>query len=324
MDPPLPYQTKMMQKWTNHPDSPVRIAFMVFNAFSGLCMANCLEPLRAANAVTHTHAFDWQILTLDGAPAQTSSGIRIVPHGALNTLKKCDYLFVHASYDHIRHDTRAARQALRRAAAKAGTLIGLDAGPWLLASAGLLDGRSATLHWDLLGAFSERFLDVHVTRARSVRDGDVITCAGALSALDMVLDLVSTHLGTAARLDVEDQFIKSDPAPDAPDPADPLVAQALREMRDHLERPLTQPELTRRLSCQARTLDRHFRSALGAPPGTVYRHLRLSQARKLLEGTRLSVAEVALRTGYDSPAALARAVRARFGATPTALRQRTL
>lgn len=312
----------MMQKWTKQPAEPTRIAFLVFDAFSNLCMANCLEPLRAANAVTHSHAFDWRIVTLDGAPVETSSGIQIMPHGPLKSLEPCDYLFVHASYDHIRHDTARARQALRRAAKSAQTLIGLDAGPWLLASAGLLDGRRATLHWDMLGAFSERFLEVDVTRARFVRDGPVITCAGALSALDMVLDLISHHLGRAARLDVEDQFIKSDPVPDVPGSADPLVIRAITAMRDHLERPLTVPQLARRLSCQPRTLDRHFRLSLGAPPGTVYRHLRLSHARKLLEGTRLGVAEIALRSGYDSPAALARAIRARFGATPTALRQR--
>ena len=103
----------MMQKWTKQPAEPARIAFLVFDAFSNLCMANCLEPLRAANAVTHSHAFDWRILTLDGAPVETSSGIQIMPHGPLKSLEPCDYLFVHASYDHIRHDTARGRQALR-------------------------------------------------------------------------------------------------------------------------------------------------------------------------------------------------------------------
>jgi len=314
----------MMQKWTKTITSPVRIAFLVFDDFSNLCMANCLEPLRAANAVTHHHMFDWRILTLDGSPARTSSGIQIVPHGDLRSMTSCDYLFVHASYGHTGHDTRPTRQALRAAAARAVTVIGLDAGPWLLASAGLLRGRRATVHWDMLTAFSERFLDVEVVRARYLRDGPVMTCAGALSALDMVLDLVSAHLGEAARLDVEDQFIKDPPRTDGTGPGDPLVSRALDLMRDHVERPLSLPALAHRLSCQPRTLDRHFRRSLGAPPGTVYRHLRLSTARKMLEGTGLGVAEIALRCGYESPAALARAVRDRFGATPSALRKRTL
>ncbi|QYX58523.1 GlxA family transcriptional regulator [Roseovarius sp. SCSIO 43702] len=313
-----------MQKWTNTDPAQVRIAFLVFEDFSNLCMANCLEPLRAANAVTHRHVFDWRILTLDGAPVQTSSGIGIVPDGALSSLTSCDYLFVHASYGHITHDTAATRRTLRAAASKAVTTVGLDAGPWLMASAGLLAGRRATIHWDLLTAFSERFLDIDVTRARYLRDGPVITCAGALSALDLVLALVSAHLGQAARLDVEDQFIKDTPRGGLPGVGDPLVGRALDLMREHVEAPLPLAELSRRLSCQPRTLDRHFRRGLGAPPGTVYRHLRLSAARKMLEGTGLGVAEIALRCGYDSPAALSRAVRGRFGTTPTELRQRTM
>lgn len=320
----MQYLTFLMQKWTKIPGGPVRIGFLVFDEFSNLCMANCLEPLRAANAVTHRHVFDWQIVTLDGQPVQTSSGIGIVPHGPLKSLTYCDYLFVHASYRHHDHDTNAARQALRRAAGQAAVTIGLDAGPWLLASAGLLNGRQATIHWDLLPAFSERFLEVDAVRARHLRDGPVITCAGALSALDVVLDLVSQHLGEAARLDVEDQFIKGDPRPDETPHHDPLVGRALALMRDHLERPLPLPDLARRCSCQPRTLDRHFRRGLGAPPGTVYRHLRLSNARKMLEGSGLGVAEVALRCGYESPAALSRAIRQRFGATPSELRKRTL
>ena len=316
----------MMQKWTKRPDTPVTISFLIFDEFSNLCMANCLEPLRAANAVTHRHIFDWTILTLNGAPVQTSSGIQVMPHAALPQMRPSDYLFVHASYGHDHHDTKATRLALRRAAQKAGVVIGLDAGPWLMASAGLLNGRRATVHWDMLDAFAERFLDVDVERARAIHDGSYVTCAGAMSAYDMTLDLISQHLGESARMDVDDQFIKGDPpvtAPgDTPPEGDPLVRKALDVMRDHLERPLTQLTLARALSCQPRTLDRRFRASLGAPPGTVYRHMRLSNARKMLEGTKLGVAEISVRCGYDSPAALSRAIKLRYNSTPSALRNR--
>jgi transcriptional regulator GlxA family with amidase domain len=213
---------------------------------------------------------------------------------------------------------------LRLVSRKAKVTVGLDAGPWLLAAAGLLDGRHATVHWDLLDAFAERFLEVETSRARVIRDGAIMTCAGAMSALELTLDLISDHLGLSARLDVEAVFLHGDP-PVAADPgdriADPLVRQALAVMRDHIERPLGLASLARLLSCQPRTLDRHFRSRLGAPPGTVYRHLRLSAARKLIEDTRLSVAEISLRCGYDSPAALTRAIARTYGATPRTLRK---
>jgi len=316
----------MMQKWTKHPGEPITIAFLIFDQFSNLCMSNCLEPLRAANSVTRGHQFDWMIFTLDGSAVQSSSGIQVLPHAALASLSQADYLFVHASYEHQRHDTPATRRALGRAARKADTVVGMDAGPWLMASAGLLSGRRATIHSDLIEPFSERFLDISVERARDVRDGSMVTCAGAMSAMDLTLRLISDHLGVATRLEIEDQFMQPEsglamPVPNHP-ASDPLVWRAVQLMRENIERPLPLVNLARSLSCQSRTLDRRFRAALGAPPGTVYRHLRLTEARKMLEGTFMSISEIAVRCGYESPAALARAIRRRYGQTPSNLRAR--
>lgn len=314
----------MMPKWTKAPSDPVRIALLIFDQFSNLCLANCLEPLRAANTLSGSRLFDWQILTSDGTAATSSSAMQVMPHGPLKELETCDYLFVLASYAHESHDTPSHRRSLRVAAAKAQVCVGMDAAPWLLASASLLQGRRATVHWDLLDSFTERFLDVHAERSRVVRDGRVMTCAGAMSALDLTLGLIADHAGLAVRLDVEALFMQGDPPINAPQErgalTDPLVRRGLTLMRENLEKPLGIAALARALSCQPRTLDRRFRSRLGAPPGTVYRHLRLSAARKLLEGSTLSVAEVALRSGYESPAALARAMRGYYGASPSKLR----
>lgn len=316
-----------MPEWTKSPERPVCIAFLLFNQFSNLCLANCIEPLRAANTLTSSRAFDWRIATADGAPCRSSSGIDILAHSAIAQAGEADYLFVLASYHHASHDTPANRRLLRDASRKARVTVGLDAGPWLLASAGLLTGRRATVHWDLLDAFTERFLDTDASQARVMRDGPIITCAGAMSAMDLTLDIIAGHLGLSARLDVEALFLRGDPpvrGSTGSEVDDPLVRRALALMRENVERPLHLADLARRLSCQPRTLSRHFRARLGAPPGTVYRHLRLSAARKLIEDSGLSISEIALRCGYDNPAALARAIRHAFGAAPTSLRRREM
>ncbi|MEM6588324.1 MAG: helix-turn-helix domain-containing protein [Pseudomonadota bacterium] len=311
-----------MPEWTKQPDRPVRIAILLFDRFSNLCLANCIEPLRAANTLGARTVFDWQIVSPDGAAVRSSSGIDILASGQVSEVASLDYLFVMASYAHDGHDTPANRRMLRQMSRRCDVMVGLDAGPWLLASAGLLDGRRATVHWDLLDAFTERFLEVEADRAHVMRDGSMMTCAGAMSALGLTLDLIADHLGLAARLDVEALFLQGDPPVGPSDQiADPLVRQALSLMRDHVERPLPLNALAAQLSCQPRTLDRHFRRRLGAPPGTVYRHMRLSAARKLIEDTHLSVSEIAVRCGYDSPAALTRAIRRSYGAPPRALRQ---
>ena len=285
-----------MPEWTKHPSRPVRIANLLFDRFSNLCLANCIEPLRAANTLGARTVFDWQIVSPDGQTVRSSSGIDIVASAPVGDVKSLDYLFVMASYAHDGHDTPANRRLLRQMARRCDVTVGFDAGPWLLASAGLLDGRRSTVHWDLLDAFTERFLNVETSRAHVMRDGPIMTCAGAMSALNLTLDLIADHLGLAARMDVEGLFLQGDPPVGPSDQiADPLVRQALGLMRDHVERPLPLTHLARQLSCQPRTLDRHFRRRLGAPPGAVYRHLRLSAARKLIEDTQLSVAEISLR-----------------------------
>ena len=251
-----------MQKWSKFPDAPCRIALLLFDRFSNLCLANCLEPLRAANTLTGKEGFTWKILTPDGAPSRSSSGIEVLPHAALGAMPKVDFLLVLASYDHDRHDTPAIRRMLRDAARKADVVVGLDAGPWLLASAGLLQGRRATVHWDLLEGFTERFLDIEVARARVMRDGLYWTCAGAMSALDLTLDLIADTLGISARLDVEALFLHGDPplrGGDLREEDDPLVRHALTLMRDTIERPLDLAALAGALSCQPRTLDRRCR-----------------------------------------------------------------
>lgn len=314
-----------MPKWTKPSQPPIRIAVLLFDQFSNLCLANCIEPMRAANTLNRSPLFEWVILTLGGTAAFSSSAMQVLPHAALGTMGTCDYLFVVSSYGHTRHDTGATRRALRQAAGKARIVVGMDTAPWLLASSGLLDGRRATVHWDLLDGFTERFLEVEAERARVVRDDRFMTCAGAMSALDLTLGLIAEHGGLAVRLDVETLFMQGDPPVDGPHArssvTDPLVRRGLALMRDNLEKPLTLTALSRALSCQLRTLDRRYRSRLGAPPGTVYRHLRLSSARKMLEGSTLSVGEIALRCGYESPAAMTRAMKRYYGATPSALRQ---
>ena len=312
-----------MPEWTKSPAQPVRIAVLLFDRFSNLCLANCIEPLRAANTLSSACVFDWRIVTPEGRAARSSSGLDILAGAELPEMGAVDYLMVVASYGHDRHDTPDNRRRLQAAARQAGVTVGLDTGPWLLAAAGLLDGRRATVHRDLLDAFTERFAEVEASRARVIRDGPILTCAGAMSALEMTLELIAGHLGLAARLDVEALFLHGDPpVGETGAVTDPLVRRALGLMRDTVERPLPLATLARRLSCQPRTLDRHFRARLGAPPGTVYRQLRLSAARKLIEDSTLSIAEIALRCGYESPAALARAVRLAYGAPPTALRRR--
>lgn len=309
-----------MQKWSITPNTPLRIAFVLFDQFSNLCLANCLEPLRAANGFAKSPVFEWSFHTPDGRPVASSSGLPILPNAAADECPPCDYVFVLASYNHLDHDTPFNRRILRQIAQRAQVVIGLDTGPWLMAAAGLLDGRRATLHWDVLNDFSEKFGNTDALRHRVVWDGSRITCAGAMSAFDLTRDLIRRHLGNAMALDVDALFLRDDPTAPTPrryDQTRPTsVQRAIAKMHQNIETPLSLAQISDQIACPPKTLSRRFAKTIGASPGAVYRHIRLTHARHLVETTALNMYEIALRCGYDSPAALTRAYKARFGNPP--------
>jgi transcriptional regulator GlxA family with amidase domain len=280
-----------MPSWSN-PQGPVtRVGLVLFERFSLHCLANAVEPLRAANMLGRRPAYDWRFLTLDGLPVKSSSGLEIAPHGRLGGDDGGDMLFVMPSYDFRAHATPGCSRALRAAALRYPTIVGFDTGSWLMAEAGLLHGRAATIHWEEL----------------------------AMAAYDLVTELIGRRQGEALRLEVTD-LLMTGGSSRAGASRDRMVDRALAIMRESVEAPLSIAQIARRVGRTQRTLEARMRLVLGATPQTVYRRLRLNLARKLAEESALPVAEIAIRCGYTDASAMARAFRAEFGLSIRQLR----
>ncbi|MDJ0821900.1 MAG: GlxA family transcriptional regulator [Paracoccaceae bacterium] len=305
--------------------NPRTIGLLLFPEFSNFCLANAVEPMRAANMLAGRTLYRWQHLGLDEAPIRSSSGLPVTPEARLSEHPGGNYLFVMPSYGHERLATRACHSALRAARGRFGTLVGLDTGSWLLASAGLLNGRRATSHWDILTDLAERFPEVDVTDDRFVIDGPVASCGGATTTLDLMLDLIAQHHSAPLSLEVAALFMhgerdpRLDPLQRLPDTATVRAAAAL--MRRHVEDPLPIPEIARRLGLSPRALQLSFARDTGAGPASLYRSIRLAEARRRVLQTRASIAEIALRCGYADATAMTRAFRAEYGSCPRGLRQ---
>ena len=80
----MQFKTFNMQKWTKLPANTIKIGFVLFDQFSNLCLANCLEPLRAANTFSSRNIYHWELLTLSGAAVESSSGIPVLPKADLS------------------------------------------------------------------------------------------------------------------------------------------------------------------------------------------------------------------------------------------------
>lgn len=230
-------------------------------------------------------------------------------------------------------DDPALLAALRTAAASSRRLAGVCTGSFLLAAAGLLDGRTVTTHWARAGALAERHPDVTVdAEPIYVRDGDVWTSAGVTAGIDLSLALVEDDHGadvaqTVARWLVmflrrpggQSQFA-------APVWQRPATRGPIRSVQDHIHvapaDDLSVPALARRAAMSERHFARVFAAETGEPPGRYVERVRVEHARGLLEQDGLPLTVVATRAGFGSAETLRRAFHRHLGVAPADYRRR--
>ncbi len=308
-----------------------QIDVLVLPDFSLMSLAATVEPLRAANRASAQDLYHWRLLSIDGAPPCSSSGIQVVMYGRFEPDSPRDALFVVAAFHAQRH-AKAVLRDLRRVARRGVPLGGIESGSWPLAMAGLLDGYRATTHWEDVEEFAAAFPQVEVVSDRYVIDRGRFTAGGATPALDMILDMVRAQHGLTLALDAASLFIY-DQRQLAEDPQpivsvgrlasiDPQLAQAIHCMQAHIDRPLPTAAIAKRVGLSVRTLQLRFRARLGVSPHEYYLDLRLAAARRMLQQTPHRASEVAVAHGFGSGSAFARAFRQRYGIKPSAARLR--
>ena len=308
---------------------PLSVAVLVFPQTNTLSFAAAVDPLRSANRQAGRTLFDWHYITPGDEPVALTSGIS-VPGTPLSKLLHTDLLMVVAGFGIEAHATPAISASLRRIARASATLAGIDGGPWILAQAGVLDGLTATTHWEDLGEFASRFPDVTTVTDRFCISGRTMTCAGAVPALDMMLHLIAARYGRRLAAQVAGAFIHdsaTDPArPQTRAGPDPRHSRMTRDasaiMQQALDHPVPIPEIAGRLGISPRALEAQFQSRLGQSPKAHYLTLRLSEALRLVTQTDLPLIDVALATGFGSAASFARAFRKAHGTSARTLRSR--
>lgn len=306
--------------------SPLHLTFLLFDGFSNMVLASAIEPLRAARELSGRRLFSWQVCSLDGGPAVSSSRLAVAADLPLPRVGATDALILVSGYGMRDLLQRDSAQAVLRKARGLPVIGGFDTGAWLLARMGLLAGRRATIHWMEREALAEAFPEITVVQDSYVADGNIVTSGGAQSVLTWSLDLIGTRAGEALRFDVANMFgreMDHDVEPiewrlpkrrtDRALP--PSLQRAIVAMRETAEQPLPLSRIAERAALSTRTMDRLFHAYLGMSSGGYYRQIRLSHARALALETSLTLGEIASRTGFSSAATLARAYRRAFGET---------
>ncbi len=308
---------------------PLSVGILVLPDSNLLSLAACVDPMRAANRRAGRVLFSWTYLAPGGGPVPLTAGFDLATE-ALSDQATYDMLIVVAGFRLETHMTSDLLSRLRRLARQVRAMGGVDGGSWFLAHAGLLDGRAATTHWEDLEAFASRFPAIDVRRDRYVISGPMITTGGAAPCLDLMLDLIGSRYGADLALRVAGAFLY-EPLHAASVPqqamsaariarADPALGRAIAIMEAHVEQPLPVAAIAQRIGLSQRRLEMLFSGRLGVSPGRFALDLRLDEARRMVIDTRLTLQEIALRTGFSSQMAFARAFRARFGTTASGLR----
>ncbi|MGW1376653.1 GlxA family transcriptional regulator [Streptomyces sp. NPDC002446] len=210
-------------------------------------------------------------------------------------------------------------------------IVSICTASYVLAAAGLLDGRPATTHWNEADHFQQTFPQVQVdANVLFVDNGQILTAAGVAAGVDLCLHLVRRDHGSevanrVARLCVVPPWREGGQAQyvdrPVPEPSAATTAATRAWALQQLHRPLTLAELAAHARMSLRTFCRRFRDEVGMPPGQWLTRQRVDHARRLLETTDLSVDHIAAHAGFGTAASLRQHLTTTVGISPSAYRQ---
>ncbi len=304
------------------------IAFYVHPGHQLLDLAGPLDAFRAANAIGGRPLYTMSVLSLRGGQVAGNAGVPIGTHpsdaAVLHTL-----VVVGGDVEVMRRPEEVA--AVGRLAGAAARVAGVCTGTYLLAEAGLLDGRRATTHWSCTRDLQRRFPAVAVEPDRIfVADGRVWTSAGITAGIDLALALIEDDGGIDLARAVARELVVYHRRPGGQsqfsglslmEPESDRMRLALAYAREHLAEPLPVERLAEAARLSPRQFGRAFREETGETPANAVERLRVEAARLRIEGGSEPVEVVARAVGFTDPERMRRAFMKRFGHPPQALRR---
>jgi transcriptional regulator GlxA family with amidase domain len=311
-----------------------RIVILAFDDVQSLDVTGPTEVFSIAGRLAG-RPYDVEVVGPSERPIRTNSGLTLVPERAAASVRgPIDTLLV-AGGSGVEQALRDERLVgwVRRAAGRARRVASVCTGAFLLAEAGLLDGRRAATHWAGCDDLGRRYPAVRVDDdSIFVRDGDVWTSAGVTAGMDLALALVEEDLGRDIALETARWLVLFVRRPGGQSQfSSHLAAQAaerepLRDLQEwmttHLDADLSVPALAERVSMSPRNFARAFASEVGMTPGTYVEALRVDHARLRLESTGQKIEAVARACGFGTVETMRRAFHRRLGVGPADYRNR--
>jgi len=297
------------------------------------CMS--LDVVGPAEVFATAGGYAVEVVAPDPEPFFMSNGMQVVPRAAMTAVRGSIDTLVIAGGAGTRRaatDPRVIRW-VRSAAKRSRRVTSVCSGAFVLAEAGLLDGRRATTHWQWCDTLAAMYPNVRVERdSIFVVDGSTYTSAGVTAGIDLALALVEEDLGAEAARTVAQQLVVFLRRPGGQSQFSAQIAspvadrEPLRELQDWVAAnpaaDLSVPTLAERVAMSPRNFARAFRRETGMTPGAYVESVRVEQARIALEGSDVQVESIAHHCGFGTVETMRRAFHRRLGVGPAAYRSR--
>ena len=275
----------------------IHAIFVVVPRFNITTLITMIETMRIANYLAPVRIFSWEITSFDGAKISASNGMSTKVSVANDTLPSADFVFVLGSWGAEHYTNRPLISWLRKRARAGERICGVELGCYIVARAGLLNGKPATTHWSWLNGFKESFDHVDVQECLFTLDKKVMTCAGGLAGVDLMLRLIEEIHGSSFSGEIADQMlhhpIRSATSPQrstmgrSTETMLPLVREAMTLIEHNIEEPLTVPQIADMLDVSQRQLERQFKKHVGCSVVQFGLLRRLQNARSVVDLNRI-------------------------------------
>ncbi|MEM6532030.1 MAG: GlxA family transcriptional regulator [Myxococcota bacterium] len=313
---------------------PRTIGFFVFDGLQALDLFGPLEALQEANELSSSSLYRFTLVSADGGPIRTSSGVTVFADCSVDEAPVFHTLIVPGGAGaRVRVFSEEVIEWLRRADRRTQRTGSVCTGLFILAATGLLDSRTATTHWRHVDEAAARFpgIEVHGDKIFE-RDGKYFTAAGVTAGIDVALALIEEDHGPKLAGEVARQLVVFVRRPGdqrqyssmlraqvaAPDAFDALVSW----IAGNLDQELNTFALAERVRLGERQFRRRFVQIFGETPARYVERVRLDAAREQLVRSRASVDEVSATVGFRSADSFRRAFERRYGVSPSEYRSR--
>ena len=289
-----------------------------------------IDPFRVANYLSGGVQFTWSFVSEAGGLVEASNGLPIQTVSLSSIGARDPWLVViSTSWSPEQNVSRALLGHLNKWKSSGAIIGGLDTGAFVLAKAGFLNGKTATVHYEHIDALIETAPDTTVSENMFVLEDRLFTCCGGTASTDLALRFVHSAVGNSlANASARYLFhhtVRGEDSSQNPKSIEPMgyvtssvVRDAVDCMEANLETPLPIPEIARKLGVSQRQLGRLFNHYVHKSPVAYYRDIRLDRARGLVTQTEMRLSEIAVASGFNSQVHFSRAYAQRFGLSPSA------